>query len=362
MPGSIETTAAVLARLFKGSNATLGSNWVDSVNVSLSDTCLHHLVVSNGTLSAAKTRDMYGHFHIKTQMKHTPGRYWKEAPIPALKQDAIDLNDMTLDSTSRLNLLRTGSFGGLLVVTQLFDETGAATEAFMTILAAPSVVTYRQEPADQGIILDDICEESAINGFDPALVTLAAHCPILAAQEGYSRDPSLLPKVETLLLDSHPLLLPEGELTSTTVQHGDTIFLRSFFFPEVCNLPLGLCWPTNIGYKEFIAIIRVTLGKNSLPFEVVLEALQPTLEPWFNAVTIDHQLFPITGRQFLPLYDKHFPDILSGVWPVSTPDLEAFSPVLEMLNGFIWRLWCNRVLSTATVLNRNYLSSYLAIG
>jgi hypothetical protein len=64
----------------------------------------------------------------------------------------------------------------------------------------------------------------------------------------------------------------------------------------------------------------------------------------------------------LPLYDAHFPDIASGTWPDSAPDPEAFSPVLEMLNGFVWRLWCDRIITTATVMNRNYLRSYLSIG
>jgi hypothetical protein len=86
------------------------------------------------------------------------------------------------------------------------------------------------------------------------------------------------------------------------------------------------------------------------------------LEPWFNKVATDHQLFLVPGKQFLPLYNDPFPDIDTGEWPDSAPDPEAFSPIMEMLNGFVWRLWCNRILTTATVMNRNYLTSYLAIG
>jgi hypothetical protein len=39
---------------------------------------------------------MYGHFRTKMQIKHTPGRYWKEAPVPLLSQDAADLNEKIL--------------------------------------------------------------------------------------------------------------------------------------------------------------------------------------------------------------------------------------------------------------------------
>jgi hypothetical protein len=273
------------------------------------------------------------------------------------------LNKKSIDSQSRLHYLCTGSVGGILLVTQLFDNHGSVTRAFITILATPSVVTYRQETTGQGIILDDLWDDSALQGFDPALVTSTAHCPVLAAQEGYYRDPSLKTTVENILLDSQPLLLPEGELIGATVQHGEDLFLRAFYLPEVCNLPLGLRWPTDIGFPEFVASIRAALGNNSPPFEAVLQALKPIMEPWFSAVASDPQLFQISGRQFLPLYDAHcFPNIMSGTWPDSATDPEAFSSVLEMLNGFVWRLWCDRILTTATVMNRNYLKSYLSIG
>jgi hypothetical protein len=114
--GITEPPAAIVARFFRGPDASLGTGWVNLVQVRLSDTSLHRLVVSNGTATAARTRDMYGRFCTKTQMKHTPGRYWKEASLPLLSQDAINLNDKSIDSHSRLHLLCTGSVGGILLV------------------------------------------------------------------------------------------------------------------------------------------------------------------------------------------------------------------------------------------------------
>jgi hypothetical protein len=62
---------------------------------------------------------MYGHFLTKTQMKHTPGRYWKEASIPLLSQDALKLNDPAIDANAPLHQIRTGSIGGILWLMQL---------------------------------------------------------------------------------------------------------------------------------------------------------------------------------------------------------------------------------------------------
>jgi hypothetical protein len=140
-------------------------------------------------------------------------------------------------------------------------------------------------------------------------------------------------KTSSLILN--PFLLPEGKLVRAMVAHGEDTFLLAFHLQEVCNLPLDLHWPTYIGFLEFTASIHAASGKNSPPFEAVLKALQRIMEPCFNAVTSDSQLFHISGFPFLPLYDAHFPDITSGTWPDSAPDPEAFFPVLERLNGFV---------------------------
>jgi hypothetical protein len=211
MSTSNETAAATLARLFRGPEAKIGSEWLDSVGTGLSDTSFHRLVVSNGTLSAAKTRDMYGHYRTKTQMKLTPGRYWKDDPTSGLQQDAITLNGPTMDMEARLRLLRTGSVGGILLVARLFDVNGPTTDSFVTILAAPAMATYDPTSPEPGLLFDDIWDETALSGFDPSLDLTAVNRPILAAQEGYSRAASLTGQITGLLLDAQPILIPAGQ-------------------------------------------------------------------------------------------------------------------------------------------------------
>jgi hypothetical protein len=54
------TSAAILAQMSRGPNASMDAKWVTLVQDGLPDTSLHHLVVSNGTPTAAKKmRDMY---------------------------------------------------------------------------------------------------------------------------------------------------------------------------------------------------------------------------------------------------------------------------------------------------------------
>jgi hypothetical protein len=65
---------------------------------------------------------------------------------------------------------------------------------------------------------------------------------------------------------------------------------------------------------------------------------------------------------FLDFYDKKYPAIDNGEWPSLIVDREGFSPLLDMMNGHLWWLWCDRMLTTEFKLNCQYLNTYLTIG
>jgi hypothetical protein len=121
-----ETNSAILARLFKDPNAILGKKWLESVNSGWTEASLHHLVADSGTLPATKTKDLYGHFCTKTQMKGLAGPYWMPDPLPFVQDKTKRLNTTTVDSQQRLQQLRTDKIGGLLVVTRIVSATGIA--------------------------------------------------------------------------------------------------------------------------------------------------------------------------------------------------------------------------------------------
>jgi hypothetical protein len=107
-----ETAAVLLGQLFKGANAPMGISWVDSVNTGWSELSLHRLVVSNGTLRAAKTRDVYGHFRTATQMQRINGTYWRKGVGMPLTAAALALSKAGLPPPDRLSQLRTAAVGG----------------------------------------------------------------------------------------------------------------------------------------------------------------------------------------------------------------------------------------------------------
>ena len=177
---SEETSAASLARLFKGPDAHLGTKWMDSVEGGWTEESLHHKVLVTGTLTAAKTKEMYGHFRTKTQMRGVLGPHWTENPIDETKAEIRRLNNGQPEMTHRLQQLRTNKIGGILVVTKVLDGTGHGNP-FLTILAAPSVTTYNETTGDVGVILADIWEESVLEDFHPDLDQTTVHCPVIGA-------------------------------------------------------------------------------------------------------------------------------------------------------------------------------------
>jgi hypothetical protein len=92
-----------------------------------------------------------------------------------------------------------------------------------------------------------------------------------------------------------------------------------------------------------------------------LIALQPSMELWFETVASDPLPFIIPGRPFLSFYDKHFRDLVSGVWPSTVLDEPGFSPLTDMLNGYVCHLWCDRVLTTGSPMDRKFLLSYFQL-
>jgi hypothetical protein len=248
------TNTATLTRLFKRPDARLGKKWIDSVDDGWTDAALHRVVLAKGTLSASKTKEMYGHYRTKTQMRGLKGPYWHTDAAVALEKETCRLNIPLLDTQNRLNQLRTDKIGGLLVVTKVADMEGKNIP-FLTVLAAPSAATFNTMTGDAGVIFDDIWDATVLEAFKPDLVTTTVHCPLMGAQEGFSRCLELKPTVVGILQDAQPFLLPTGELTCDMVIKDNVNYPRTIFLPEVCNLPIGMRWPVDIGFPDFLSSI-----------------------------------------------------------------------------------------------------------
>ena len=224
------------------------------------------------------------------------------------------------------------------------------------------VSTFNALTGDVGVILDDIWDDTVLAAFAPNLVLTDTHCPMIGAQEGFSRSTKITTSVISLLQDAQPYFLPEGELTCALVSKHGVQYPRTLFFPEVCIMPIGMRWPIDIDFPDFLSSIQAVLGQAGVIFQQSLLALEPTITTWFEEIDKDTAAFLIPGCPVLPLCDHHFPTIDTGSWPDMVQDQEGFSPLLDMLHGHIWRLWCDRILTTESKINRTHLQTFLTIG
>jgi hypothetical protein len=295
-------------------------------------------------------------------MKGISGPYWQKDLATTVTMEMARLNLATDDVESRLLKLRTDKVGGILLVTTIIAEDGLTSPPFITIIGAPSMATHSQPYADNGVLYDDVWDPSALSRFTPGMNMEDAHCPLLGAQQGFSRAAKLKPGMFHILTDTEPLLFPEGELICSTIKSLAVTYHRAIFLPEVCNFPLGMRWPTDIGYDDFKSSIQGALGVSGAVFIKTLQSMEEILDDWFTNVEINAAGFSIPSCPFLLFYDKYYPGIDNGEWPSAITDREGFSPLLDMMNGYLWRIWCDRMLTTATPVNRQYLNTYLQIG
>ena len=297
-------------------------------------------------------------------MNKVPGKYWQPEPsLSALiQQESLRLNPQPPSNPlERLKALRSDDIGGLLVVTQQFAPDGVSTEPYITIVAAPSLATLGILDAAHppGLVYSEFWDEEVLASYAlPAAP--GPHCPFMAAAEGFSRKVKL-PGIVDLLTDSQPLFFAHGKQTAAIVPTTSGVHYRAFYLPEVCGMPLGLVWPTTIGYENFLASIQC-LRSDYNHFLQVLVALQPQLAPWFSALQLDPIPFTTPSVPFLMLYDKGFPAVETGESPDLIVDVQAFSPLQEMMHGYLWRLTCDGVLATGTPDARRLFAVFLARG
>jgi hypothetical protein len=361
---STEPAAAALQRLYLAPGAPLGQAWLQTSKIPLSTDSLHLLAIASQVPPAAKARSVYGHGRTGRQMHKVSGMYWTPGQelVARIQQESKRLNPLlVLDPLARLEMLRRDSVGGILLVTQQFAKDGTSTPPYITVVAAPAVATLGAFSAEDppGFAYSEFWDESVLSpyAFD---VDESNHCPILGAAEGSSRlvNPS---SIIDYITDSQPLFFPFGEAITTPATTPTGSVTRAFFLPEVCDLPLGLTWPIATTYDDFYASILALKGGYA-NFLHVLSSLEPLLTPWFHAVASHPALFQTPSVAFTEIHNEGFPGLDTGDIPSSLSDQRAFSPMLELLNGFVWRLTCDAVLTTGSQEAQGALQVYLLRG
>jgi hypothetical protein len=195
-------------------------------------------------------------------MNKVPGRYWKPEPdlSTSIQHHTKLLNPQPVPTpVALLILLSSQAAGWILFVTQQFAPDGTKTEPYITVVAAPPLATLGtgDENPPLELSLSDFWDNTVLTPFGLP-VDSDLHCPLMAAAEGVSRKVKL-PGIMDFMQDTQAVFFPSGKLVAATVQLPMESHYRAFYLPEVCGLPLGLVWPTTIGFiygRIYIVFIR----------------------------------------------------------------------------------------------------------
>jgi hypothetical protein len=296
--------------------------WLENGDVPFSPAALHHLVVSTGLLKASHARSAG-----QTSCKSDPSlQYWKSPTIslPILKSSKVLNPSELVPLESRLAMLRADPVGCILMVVQLISvpATTPPPSPVIMLVAVPSLTTIGLLDKDDetGILLANIWHYSILAAFGAGLDPEIAHRPLLAAIEGLSREVPT-PTMQAYLDEANPLFFPVGELTCSTITlDPSNMTYRAFLLPETCSPPLGLAWPINIGFTDFVHSINA-LGKAYKNFLFCIKALTSALTVWFPAALANPDAFFVQAcwnSELLEHSDKHKPSILSWILLVPT--------------------------------------------
>ena len=360
---------AKIEKYFKKDDGPLGKLFMDKLPLHNPSSLLflHWGCASSTFPSAAKSKAMFAHFGCPRVMQEHPSRYYCPSVStiqPALASAAKALNPIpsitgaTPDTSTRLKSLQSKPVGGMLCVV---NSLGASnSDSFVTIVTAPTLAPVGTIDASPGIPLSDLWTESVSSLLELDDIN---HCPLMGGMGSYSRTnlTTLRPTPE-LLVAAEPWFFPFGESAAETVTSNHRWVYRAIFLPEVCDPPTGVFWPTSISYSTFKDTL-VCLARVTPTFLSVVEALDSQLLSWFEKVAADPKAFALRGIPYRRIKDTMFPDLLTGEYPDSVVSPVDLSPIVELLNGFVWRHTCDEILATTNYSDcRGPFSTFLEYG
>ena len=164
------------------------------------------------------------------------------------------------------------------------------------------------------------------------------HCPFVAGAGSYSRCHTEN-KPEVWIDNSMPYLFAAGESVINVVTYDEHQVFKAIFLPKRCTLPTGIFWSTETSYDNFLW----SLACLQPAFYQVVEVLQhlgDQVHHWFEAVNDNCTAFKLFGMPLQPIIHQIFPSFTDGSYNREYIQCanSDFSPMMEMINCFLWRL------------------------
>ena len=190
------------------------------------------------------------------------------------------------------------------------------------------------------------------------------HCPFVAGAGSYSRSHTEK-KPQVWIDNSMPYLFAAGESVIETVTYNEHQVFKAIFLPKVCTLPTGIFWPTTTSYKDFLRSLALSATR-------FLSGCWGPSAPggsgachWFEAVNANCTSFKLLRVPLQPIIHQIFPSFIDGSYNREYIQYASsdFSPMMEMINCFLWHLQVDtHLLSSGSKAARQALEHCLDSG
>lgn len=238
------------------------------------------------------------------------------------------LNDATVDGVARLQSLHDFPVGAVLIVSK-----GAGEIPFITIVATPTITPFGSSSVESSApIWEEAFESQVVEQF----ITLA-NAPthgVLGSMGWKTRLGGVIPR-EDLIPLSQPVMLTPHERFGSLEAAGEVFHV--LLLPELCSPPVGLFWPVDTKYDDFLKSLRGC--RSFAPFLEVCQ--QSMVKAWFDKVNAESTPFLI-----------HMADA-TALWTclptASNPDgnnvieMDAVAPFQQQFDRFLWAIHCDRI-------------------
>ena len=229
----------------------------------------------------------------------------------------------------------------------MVQSTAANSLPFITWLCAPAFAPVEVSDRNKliGHSLSEIWDESVLQmmSINPDEV----HCPVVASTGSFSRCNNQK-KPQVWIDHSMPYLFAAGESVIDMVTYEEHKVFKAIFLPKVCTLPTGIFWLTDTSYNDFLQSLACLQPAFCQVIEV-FQHLEDQVCHWFEAVNKDCSGFKLFGMPLQLIIHQIFPSFTDGSYNREYIQCanSNFSPMMEMINCFLWRLQVDTHLSSS---------------
>jgi hypothetical protein len=231
------------------------------------------------------------------------------------------------------------------------------------VFGAPAIATFSNDQVDptgipSGMHIDELWDKHS-----EALSSLTAtiHPMLVVAGSGMTRGVTSKSASQFCAAADPYLLLTAAEVTSF-VNVATTPKVAAWYFPIGSNPPIGLiAWKLDgLTTNSLMSLVTAMVTRGAAPFVDIIRQHKNQMDQWLTAVQanpVDYQVHAIPWSSQMDYFLSMNPAV--SILPPTISDILTYSPILDMLSIFNWRLLGDCMATSDSSSENLFFNRYL---